>query len=413
MEPTIIRLQPKSSSDNMTVRTSASFEDAFGEYSELRGKGRKRRQKRKLDRLAKKDERKRVKGEGRINRRKDRKSLRQEMRSEQQEARQVRKDTRNVRNQGRKDFRTESKAGRENYETEQELYRDSLYPQEEDTQDTQYTEDNGYADSYDSGYSQEDSYYEPETGYDNSSESEQYGYAEDADEGYADQGDLESGYDDEFIDEGDYYNADGEMKTKSSQAKVADLDTRIKWNKMLITKLHSKREGMIKTSTPVEGINKQINERLIRLKDLETQRASIKLPTDKKAVVKPNPVKTPVAHGGDETPVDADLNPDFSPNKIVVPAQSKFDGLDEDGNLEFDYDDTTFDDDSRPVIYADNNIENLPDYLGDDEPTPRVYELKSNFDGATNKKIAKNIIIGVAIGAGLILLAHKMKWFKK
>ena len=134
---------------------------------------------------------------------------------------------------------------------------------------------------------------------------------------------------------------------------------------------------------------------------------------DKKAVVAPKPVKTPVSYGGDETPVDAELNPDFSPNKIVVPAQSKFDGLDEDGNLEFDYDDSTFDDDSRPIIYADSNIENLPDYLGDDEPTPRVYELTSNFDGATNKKIAKNILIGVALGAGLILLANKMKWFKK
>lgn len=410
METTIIRLQPNSSSDNMTVRTSASFEDAFGEYSELRGKGRNRRQKRKLDRYAKKDERRRVKGEGRINRRKDRKSLRQEMRSEQQEARQVRKDTRNQRNQGRKDFRTESKQGRENYETEQELYRDSLYPQEEETQDTQ---DTGYADTSDSGYSQEDSYSEPETGYDNSGESEQYGYAEDADEGYADEGDLGSISDDEFVDEGDYYNADGEMKTKSSQSKLADLENRIKWNKILITKLHSKREGMIKTSTPVDGINKQINERLIRLKDLETQRASIKLPMDKKAVVASKPVKTPVSHGGDETPVDAELNPDFSPNKIVVPAQSRFDGLDEDGNLEFDYDDGTFDDDSRPIIYADSNIENLPDYLGDDEPTPRVYELTSNFDGATNKKIAKNILIGVALGAGLILLANKMKWFKK
>lgn len=395
MEPTIIRLQPNSSSDNMTVRTSASFEDAFGEHSELRGKGRNRRQKRKLDRYAKKDERRRVKGEGRIARRKSRKSLRQEMRADQQEARQVRKDTRNVRKQGRKDYRTESEQGRENYETEQDLYRDSLQPQDDESQD------NG---TVEQGYSQEESYGQSvDGGYDDSGDSEQYAYGEDSDEGFAEEGDSYDEASDEYEDESEYYGADGSSKNE-------ELEKLIKWNKILISKLHKQREEMVKTDSPVAGITKQINLRLKRLKELESKRNG-----SNKAIVKstlPKKRSNP-SYGGDETPVDAELNPDFAPNKIVIPAQSKFDGLDEDGNLEFDYDDNTFDDDSRPIIYADSNIENLPDYLGDDEPTPRVYELTSNFDGATNKKIAKNILIGVALGAGLILLANKMKWFKK
>jgi hypothetical protein len=48
MEATIIRLDntPSTTNSGMVVR-SASFEEAFGDYSEARGKGRARRKKRK------------------------------------------------------------------------------------------------------------------------------------------------------------------------------------------------------------------------------------------------------------------------------------------------------------------------------------------------------------------------------
>ena len=49
METTIIKLGGNPSDSNMVVR-SATFEEAFGDYSEARGKGRARRKKRKMER---------------------------------------------------------------------------------------------------------------------------------------------------------------------------------------------------------------------------------------------------------------------------------------------------------------------------------------------------------------------------
>jgi len=79
----IVKLSP--SNDQVRV---ATFEEAFGEHSEWRGRGRARRQKRAKDRIAK---------------RRERKQLRQQMRAEQQEARQERKDVRHSRKKSRED----------------------------------------------------------------------------------------------------------------------------------------------------------------------------------------------------------------------------------------------------------------------------------------------------------------------
>jgi hypothetical protein len=88
MKPTIVTLAPRKEGDTLEV---ATFEEAFGEFSELRGRGRARRHKRRMERQ-----------QNRIARRRARKKARQEMRSEQQEARQSRKDTRKSRRVARK-----------------------------------------------------------------------------------------------------------------------------------------------------------------------------------------------------------------------------------------------------------------------------------------------------------------------
>ena len=59
MKPRIITLSPRKDSDN-TI-TVATFEEAFGEFSEFKGRARARRQKRKLTRIARKTERKQAK----------------------------------------------------------------------------------------------------------------------------------------------------------------------------------------------------------------------------------------------------------------------------------------------------------------------------------------------------------------
>ncbi len=83
MDATIIKLTPRQGEVG-----AVSFEEAFGEHSELFGKGRARRQKRQMKRLTDK---------------RARKKLKQEIRNDQQEARQGRKDKRHSRKKQRTD----------------------------------------------------------------------------------------------------------------------------------------------------------------------------------------------------------------------------------------------------------------------------------------------------------------------
>ncbi len=85
MKPTVVQLEGGEEGSEVT------FEQAFGEFSEARGRGRARRNKRRTERQ-----------QNRIARRRARKKSRQEMRAEQQEARQSRKDTRKSRRVARK-----------------------------------------------------------------------------------------------------------------------------------------------------------------------------------------------------------------------------------------------------------------------------------------------------------------------
>lgn len=96
--------------------STITFEQAFGEFSEVRGKGRKRRAKRneekvenrknrRLQRISAREEVNSARAENRLGRRAARKTKRQEIRGSQQEARQGRKDVRTERRMGRKDMR--------------------------------------------------------------------------------------------------------------------------------------------------------------------------------------------------------------------------------------------------------------------------------------------------------------------
>ena len=117
------------------VNTPTTFEEAFGEFSEVRGRGRARRAKRvadrqekrkerKLGRVSARDEVKAARQESRIGRRATRKERRQAIRDEQQAARQGRRDVRAERSQDRRDMRTERRMGR----------RDMRNPEEENLQ---------------------------------------------------------------------------------------------------------------------------------------------------------------------------------------------------------------------------------------------------------------------------------------
>jgi len=138
---TIIRLEPSQSAPMQITRVQgATFEEAFGDFSEARGKRKKRKLERIQGRREVRTERRKLKGdrqEERIERRRKRKSGRQQIRGEQMESRLGRRQRRPEARNKRRMTREEGKQTRENYVQEQELLRDSREPKEpEELDDT-------------------------------------------------------------------------------------------------------------------------------------------------------------------------------------------------------------------------------------------------------------------------------------
>ena len=239
--------------------TSVTFEEAFGEYSEARGKGRERRKKRKLERIenrrevkqARTEARDEVKGDrqdARISRRERRKSGRQAIRTEQSQARQGRRTGRQAERQVRRTTRTEGRLGRKELRrgtpedldqgldtaTPQEMggardlpeqpirETDQLYNDENQGQDSISTPEGGYEGGYESESSQggyQGGGYDagPEEGapYENEYYEDEY-YQEEPESGegvYDEEGDYigdESGYLNDY-QASDDFNFDGVM----------------------------------------------------------------------------------------------------------------------------------------------------------------------------------------------------------
>ena len=111
----------------LTVTTS-TFGEAFGEYSELKGRGRKKRQARRQERRM-----------TRISNRAERKGARQDIRASQQEARQTRKDTRKQRKVARDEMGAENEEPSGNEEQEQPTEQEGAGEGEyQTTQDSDY-----------------------------------------------------------------------------------------------------------------------------------------------------------------------------------------------------------------------------------------------------------------------------------
>jgi hypothetical protein len=180
---------------------SASFEDAFGDFSDFKGKGRARRQARKLDRIEKKQELvqkkqdlKAVKQSARANKKVGRQQIRMATQAARQEKRLQRQDFRTDRKQKRTDRRAigQEEEGAYNEEPLNEPVDSGSYnesPQQEYA-DPRMNQGGG---SSDSG---EEIGRDEETGGYGTSEEPVY-----EDEGYSDDeggsGDEESGYEDE------------------------------------------------------------------------------------------------------------------------------------------------------------------------------------------------------------------------
>jgi hypothetical protein len=446
METTIIKLGGEPTSGSGTVVQSASFEEAFGEYSNAKGRGRARRKKRKLERITNRQEvkqaRKGGRQEARIGRRATRKTMRQQNRDAQQASRlgrrQTRIDARGERGMGREMGRQE----RDNYAVEQELYRDSLYPQET-AQDQGYAPEQGggYAPEQGGGYDepqgggyynespapapsygggneyayQEENNYAPAPNYGGGGGSyayEQEDYYEPEEGGFGDDNFYESDYIQEENEFGDdsYFNVEGMDGKAVVSPYVKDTVLKIKNNTNAYNALAKKRKEAEIQGNHTRGLENVMNNtrtRIIELKNnLDGYCNADGNPTERKRRNREvnlalgrrlKPRNRTNQYAGSEVPVESDLNPEFDTNRIEVPAQSNFDAYSEDG---------------RPVIIDGKEANSIPTYgndiYGDFEPT--TIEMSSSFDGGSNKNVVLSVVIGVGVGALALYLAKKKGW---
>lgn len=396
MEATIIKLAPSNgSTGGVTTVTSATFEEAFGEFSEFRGRGRARRQARRQERRMR-----------RINNRRQRKQARQAIRNDQQEARQSRKDTRKTRRLSRKEMgndgsEEESQDQGQEEQSNDQQGSDEQY-QEEQPQQEEQSFDEGYADA----------------------QQEEGGYEESDD----------SGFDGVMSGEDRFSEMNDESKVRVQPA-VQDVAKKIEWNKELISRLKQRvvaKESKIPTEAnqvvkeklirEVSEIKALVNSRIDRVKELEGQlekyanfegefsgadgefsefrgrrggggggrrrevrKAKRAARQERRAIRKQERQerKNPSQEdGGSETPVENELNPQMSEQRIEVPAEEN---------------------NSNATGTGLNGLDLVEDY---DAPAVRTIELSSNADGNQSVKAGKKINwTAVAIGVGVAAVA--------
>jgi hypothetical protein len=402
MKPTIVTVEGGEEGSEVT------FEQAFGEFSELRGRGRERRRKRRQERRMK-----------RIRDRQERKRARQEMRGEQQEARQVRQDKRKSRRVARKAMGDEP---------ESEEQGEGGSGDGGGQGDGGSGDGGGQGDGGSPPINQEgDSTQDNQGGGQGEYQGEGGGYSSD-DEGQNPDGadafvDSQTGESDEESGFTGDSNFDGEIMMSPEDAEwneyfssaegLSKINPKVKRLALLIEKekhfigvLNKKldkfsRSKMQGSNRAVAMLRKRLAHHTARLKRMEMQLASYsKFDGDysearggrravarKKAEVRRAKKearklrKQAIRSRRRGTDVESDLNPELSEQRIEVPAESSnfngtgLIGLDEQGDV--------------------------------DAPETRKFDLIfSNAEGDEAKKKKRNkIIIGVSIGVAVGVLA--------
>lgn len=412
------------------VSSVTTFEDAFGEYSNAGG--RERRKKRKLERiearrevksarigarsetkaarqearqgrkLARKQRRTSIAGE-RLAKRQQRVSARAERRGTKVGARLQRRGLRTDLRGKRKAMRRGEPEGEMDEQTAaengviqpQEGYQE---PQREDAQQQYQEEDN--QEGYVGGYTEEptDEAYEDEGNYE---EEGSYEEQDNEEEGAAEGTDAD-------LEGGDETGFDGSGMGSNVNPKLLDLANKIEWNDELIERLMDKADESFRLGRAVDNIEQVIDAREERISQLEGELEDwanadglspkqvdgrIRQVERARAMAKRNRINATKPkqgrryHGGSETPVETELNPEFSPNRIVVPAEEK-----------------------SPAIGL-NGLDLIDDY---DAPDTRTFELTSNASGITKNPINwGNVMLGIVLGGAVIYALKKYKVLDK
>ena len=415
---------------NNVVVKSATFEEAFGDFSEARGRGRARRKKRRLERIRNRrevrTERRKLKDDRqqeRIARRANRKRARQQMRDEQQEARMGRRQRRIDMRQNRaearqlrKDTKTQGEQGRENYVAEQEKYRNDLNPENEGGQDQgtqQGYEDQGGQNQ--GGQDQDAQQYFPqdEQQYAPSQENEIYAQDDTYDMGindgaYGDDNSYENDYnqeEDEFNDNS-YFNVEGMEGKVQISPYVKEKTQKLKNNLQAYNVLSEKRNRAIKNNDNTRGLDnllQNVKRRCLELKSNlddycnadgnveETRRRSLEVAKAMQRMKRRH--KNLPFH----TRVQSRLNPNIQPNRITIPPSSNFDAYSDLG---------------RPIIVDGEEYESesgVSNYLYDNSAQPTTIEMQSSFEGDKKNNL---LSLGIGVGVGVLALyfAKRKGW---
>lgn len=419
--------------DVNTPNEAFSFEDAFGEFSEARGKLKKRfsaseRKRRKLERIANRREVRAARQEAKAERQQTRIANRTAAQAARQQKHTAAEEARAERKGLRKQHRIERKAlGQEEDTAPQDQGLDTgvapdmggapdvnvlprpLPPDFAPTSEPQDT-GAGYDEtgSYDSGVENggyDANYTSAETSYDYGNE-EPNPDAVGTEGEYTDEGDYAGGGD--YL--GEYNDAeapfDGIMGAEDRFAeftdgnidpKVQDVVNKLVWNKELVSRLEKQRNSV--GGDRKQALSKQIILRKKRANELQSQLDGYcncegdYSGADGKVVAGNRRAEVALAHRRamrnrkrlhkpQVTPVQRGLNPRISPNKIVIPAKSAFTGL--------------------------NGLD-----LQDDFDAPPVREVMLGADGSSTSKISwTSVAIGLAVGAATIWALKKYKVIK-
>lgn len=440
MEARIIKLAPESS-----ISRVATFEEAFGEFSEARGRGRARRQRRRMER---------------IENRAERKSARRQSRSEAQAERQSNREQRLQSRLTRRGEKAEARAERKKLRHPDAEPVDQQAPPEGQGNGTEQAPPSseeqgggsalppdqapqgggGYADQQGGGYgseSQGGGYADEQGGSDSEGDSEDAGEETD-EQGNDSEGGEDYGFDGVISAEdrfGDVAGDDNIERIYVNPA-VQDMANKYEWNKELACRLIMKRSDANNSGMATNGLTDQIEERKSRMaeikanfdnylnfdadfseccgyssadgygnfkkahpklkrkrsmevkKALETSRNNRMSVRGGSAMNKLRQAEKIRNYGGEVIPVEDGLNPEFSQNQIVVPeSKSNMDG---------------------------NNM--LPYAVGylNDAGAPPIREVFLNADGEGQGAFigVGSLLLGVGVTIGILYLVDKYKVIK-
>jgi TolA-binding protein len=402
---------------NATPMAATSFEEAFGEYSEARGRGRARRQKRKMERINNRKTRRTARQQGRLEKKRSRveaRTQRRTMRADNREQRRAQKSE-GKRMRERADLEQEREFAPE--EAPEEAPQGGGgggggYAPEEAPQGGGY-DDGGYAAPQGGGYD-DGGYAAPQGGgYDDG------GYAAPQDEGgYAEEGGYEEeggyaeedgGYDESDGFDGESYDFDGADEmidapySPQVNQNVMDAAKRIEWNLEMASRLKDKGNSpkvsdavcqcenrVAELKSTLDGYcnfdgefesdasgkmrfrkRKGLNSQEKRRRNKEMRTAKMMARKERNSMRKKNGL----------TPVQGELNPRIGMNKIVIPAKE-------------------LGSNATGIIGLDD--------AGDYDAS--ATEIKLGIEGTPTSKIPfKAIAIGLAVGVLAIVVLRKYK----